>query len=363
MDTSDPEITFDDQGFCNHCRDYYIRANSELLLDSDRDTKFQDIISKIKRDGKDNEYDCVVGISGGIDSAMVAHIAKTNGLRPLVIHMDNGWNSELAVANIEKMLKKLELDLYTHVIDWEAFRDIHLAFLKASVANSEVPTDHAILASICRIASQRGIKYILSGSNIVTEAILPDSWHRSHEAQDWKYIKAIHKRFGTRSLENYPFFTPWKFAYWFFVKRLKFVSILNYFAYDKQAAIEMLKEKYDWVYYGGKHYESIYTRFFQAYILPQKFKIDKRRAHLSTLICSEQITRNKALEQMDLDLYSPEKLREDKEFVLKKFELSGSEFEDIMSQPIRSYKDFPASNFLLYKMPSLLRFVKQFVKP
>lgn len=331
MDTSDPDITFDEQGISNHYYEYQSLASRLLLPPEEREKELAKILDSIKTSGKGSEYDCVLGLSGGVDSSYMAYLAVSWGLRPLVIHFDNGWNSELAVGNIESIVKKLNLELETFVIDWEEFKDIQIAFLKASVPNVEVPTDHAIKASLFKIASERGIKFVLSGSNVVTEGILPKAW--GHQADDLRSLRAIHKRFGKKRLANFPQLGILKYAYYYYGKGIRTVRLLNYIDYNKKKAVETLEKELGWRNYGGKHYESVFTQFFQAYYLPTKFNIDKRRAHLSTLICSGQITRDEALEELRKPLYTPDLLEEHRTYVLKKLGFSAAEWEAIMRTP------------------------------
>jgi len=358
MDTSDPDIVFDESGLCNHCKRYFEKEKRELYLDDAGQQRLEKLVATMKAKARDTEYDCIIGVSGGVDSTMVAYLAKKKlGLRPLAVHLDNGWNSELAVNNVERALKMLDIDLYTYVLDWEEFRDLQLSFLKASVTNCEIPTDHAINALLYRIASEKKISYILSGSNVLSEGIyLPPTW--GYDAKDWKHIKAVHKRFGSIKLNTFPHINAGMFLYLTFIKGIKFIPLLNYFEYVKDEAKGLLERELGWRDYGGKHYESIYTRFYQAYILPRKFNIDKRRVHLSTLICSKQITREQALEALEEELYEPDKLVEDREFVIKKLGLTDDEFNAIMSQPIKSYRDYPSNYLFLKKWPFLLKWAR-----
>lgn len=358
MDTSDPYITFDEHGRCSHCRLYASRATSELHYDKSGQALLTQIVDRIKSAGAGKTYDCIIGMSGGVDSTYVAYVVKQLGLRPLAVHLDNGWNSETAVRNVERALNTLGIDLFTHVINWEEFKDLQLSFLKASVANVEIPTDHAITAILFRIASQQGIRYIIGGSNIVTEGILPRAWGYDH--RDWRHIKALHRRFGTVKLRTYPHYTLAHMAYYIFLKHIKFIPILNYVNYNKAEAIKILEQKLGWEYYGGKHYESIFTKFFQAHILPEKFKFDKRRAHLSTLINSEQITRAQALVELAKPLYTPEALRNDLEYVTKKFGLTPKEFEEVMKSPPKDYSAYPSNDWVFTGLPRALRIVKKF---
>lgn len=353
MDTTDPDIEFDKNGRCNHCRAYEEEYKNYIRTDEKGQEEFQKLITEIKEYGKNKDYDCVMGLSGGVDSSYVAYQSKQLGLRPLAIHFDNNWNAELAVKNIENIVKKLGIDLITYVIDWEEFKDLQLSFLKASVVDIEVLTDHAIMAALFKTAKERKIKYILSGANIVTEVIMPKAW--AHAKWDIKNIKAIQKRFGKKEIKNFPVAGYLKQAKYKLIDRIKFIQILNYLPYIKKDVKALLERELKWRDYGGKHYESIFTRFYQGYILPKKFNIDKRKAHLSTLICSGQITREEALEEMKKEIYPREMLKEDKEYVLKKFGLSKQEFEEIMSLPIKAHEDYPSNKPLYERLLKIKR--------
>lgn len=360
MDTSASEITLDEKGICNFCHYYDERAGKDMHYDEAGKKKLSSIAEKIKEEGKAKKYDCLIGVSGGVDSTTVAYWTKKLGLKPLAVHFDNGWNSELSVSNIENTLKVLGIDLETYVVDWEEFRELQLSFLRASVANCEIPTDHAILTVLYRTAAKYGIKYIITGSNITTEAIMPESW--GYDPKDLKHIKAIHREFGKIPLNSYPQLGLIGWLYYTFIKRIKYFAILNYIPYRKKDAKELLRKELGWRDYGGKHYESIYTRFFQGYILPKKFGIDKRRAHLSTLVCSGQITRNEALREMEDSPYLDEKMvDDDKEYVIKKLGLTHEEFNRIMTSPVKSYRDYPNSYFLSKKLDFLVRLVKKII--
>ncbi len=349
MDTSDPEISFDDSGNCSHCTDYMRRAEAQHLGSTEREIRLANIVSLIKQAGKGRDYDCIIGVSGGVDSTYVAYTVKKLGLRPLAVHLDNGWDSALAVKNIERIVQKLKVDLYTHVLDWDEFKDLQLAFLKASTPDSEIPTDHAIHAVLLQQAHQHGLQYIIGGSNMATEGIMPLAW--SQGIRDWKYISSVHARFGSHPLRSFPHFTISDLLYYHAIKRLKFVYILNFLPYVKSDAMRTIQEELGWVYYGGKHYESVYTRFFQAYILPRKFGFDKRRGHLSTLICSGQLTREEALRELEREICPEELLSEDRQFVIKKLGITEVEFEAIMAAPQRRFVDFPSYENSLFFGP------------
>jgi len=352
MDTTDPDITFDEHGVCNHCHTYD-RMVREYVVDGDAGLhKIEKIVENIRQDGKEKQYDCVIGVSGGVDSTYVAYVVKKYGLRPLAVHLDNGWDSELAVKNIEETLKRLSIDLYTEVLDWEEFRDLQVAFLKASTPDSEIPSDHAINAILGSIAEKIGVKYIIIGTNVRTESHLPSAWSQGH--QDWKYIREVHKRFGKRPLKSFPHFGF--LTYYLRMVTQKRVEILNYIGYNKKEALHVLQEELGWRYYGGKHYESIYTRFYQGYILPEKFGYDKRRSHLSSLICSGEIVRAQALEELKIPTYSPSKQEEDREYVVKKLGFTEEEFTAIMRAQKKTYWDYPSYGHLM-RHPVVQKFV------
>ena len=339
MDTTDPDIAFDENGVCNHCRQYDALAKRYLFAPDEGKQKLDLLVKTIKEKGAGKEYDCVIGVSGGVDSTYLAYVVKELGLRPLAVHLDNGWNSELAVHNIEKVLNTLGIDLSTYVIDWEEFRDLQLSFLKASTPDGEVPSDHAIVAVLYEVANRIGCKYIILGTNVMTESVLPLKWAYGHA--DYTYIKKVHARFGSRKLKTYPHYGLLKLFYSRFIRGIKLVPILNYLPYNKKEAMELLQNKLGWVYYGGKHYESIYTRFYQAFILPKKFNIDKRKAHLSSLIDSGQLSREQALEELRLDTAPPDKLKDDRYYVIKKLGITENEFDELMNLPVKTFFVYP----------------------
>ena len=361
MDTSDKEISFDHNGKCNHCRNLELRLNNEIISDEEpRKNKLIQLINKIKKDGEGKEFDCLCGISGGIDSMYVLYMIKKFGLRPLAIHLDNGWNSELAVNNIEKVLKKLDVPLFTYVIDWEEFRDLQLAFIKSSIANIEIPTDHAIGAIMFQMASKNNIRHIITGSNLSSEGIMPSSW--MYDPTDLKFIKHINKIFGLRKLNSFPKNSLLNYFYYLFIKKIKWITILNYLNYDKNKAKNLLIEGFGWKDYSGKHYESIFTRFFQAYYLPKKFNIDKRRAHFSSLICSKQMTRDESLELISQPICDQKLLKQDYDFFIKKFNLSATEFEELMDRPNQTHRNYPSHHYLFENNDLFMKLVKKIVK-
>lgn len=359
MDESDPDIIFDVSGVCSHCARYDQVSRARLIPLDDRENKLLVLLNEIKSSGKGKPYDCVIGISGGVDSTYVAWLLKKHGLRPLAVHLDNGWNSELAVSNIQKTLDKLGIDLHTHVINWGEFRDLQVSFLKASTPDGEVPTDHAIFALLYEMASKYGLKHVITGTNVVTEAILPEKWGYGYF--DWRYVKDVHSRFGTSRLSTYPHFSMMKLAYYVFFRKIRMVSILNYVDYNKAEAMRVLQDELGWVYYGGKHYESIYTRFYQAYILPRKFSIDKRKAHYSNLICSGQMTREQALEMMDEPVYPENLLIEDRAYVIKKLQMSEQEFEGIMNAPTLTFESYRTNHNVFERAKKLVNATRKYI--
>jgi N-acetyl sugar amidotransferase len=357
---NDPEIIFNQVGICNHCDTYDSVVKANILNPSERDKKL-DLFLKSIKEKKNGKYDCIIGLSGGTDSSYVAYLTKQLGLSPLAVHFDNGWNSELSVRNIEKILNKLDIDLYTYVVDWQEFRDLQRSYIKASVVDIEAITDHAITAILHKVAREFNIKFIMPGSSIVTEGILPSNW--IHNKADVANIKDIHQKHGEVNLKTFPFLgIP---AKWFYKKFLDIHSfrILDYVDYNKVLAQEILKKELNWVDYGGKHYESLFTKFYQGYILPQKFNIDKRRSHLSTLICAGQMSRTEALRELDSPPYDNKELALEKKFVLKKLGFSTDEFNEIMKSPRKSHLDYKSIMHVLNKgslyKQKFLRFYKK----
>lgn len=341
MDTSDPEITFDDTGLCSHCQRYdsMVRDIVARADRGERQSELDAIVAQIKERGRGHDYDCIMGLSGGVDSSYVAYTAKRLGLRPLAVHFDSGWNSELAVNNIENIVKKLGIDLHTHVVDWEEMRDLQLAFFKASVANCDIPTDHAFPAILYREAARNGIKYILSGSNYATEFILPSAW--GYQSGDLRHLRDIHNRFGLHKLREYPTIGFFQQYIWYpYVRGIRTVKPLNYLPYNKFEAKKTIIRELDWRDYGGKHYESVFTRFFQGYYLPVKFGYDKRRAHLSSLINAGQVTREEALTELGHPTYDPKLQADDKAFVAKKLGVSVAELDEIFLLPNKDYTEY-----------------------
>jgi N-acetyl sugar amidotransferase len=350
---ADPDIFFDENGVSNYHHEYKEAEKNGVLTGEAGKKKLDDLVKVIKEAGTGKTYDCLIGLSGGVDSTYVAYLVNKLGLRPLAVHLDNGWNSELAVKNIENIITKLGIDLFTLVINWEEFKDIQLAYLRASVVDIEVVSDHAIFATMYKLAKEKDIGYIISGTNIVTEYIMPQSW--LYQKMDFANLKDIHNKYGKVKLKTYPTFDFKKYVYYSALLKLSPISILNYVPYNKKEIKEIIKKELDWRDYGGKHYESVFTKFYQAYILPEKFKIDKRKAHLSTLICAGQMTREEALLELEQPLYNAKELQSDIEYVIKKFGLTQAEFDEIMRLPVRKHQDFKSDRNLKEGYMNLLR--------
>ena len=354
MDTSDPNVVFDSNGVCNHC----LRYDAHLALvgsDANRREKLNDIVRTLKDAGKGKDYDCIMGLSGGVDSSYLAHYAvKVLGLRPLIVHVDSGWNSELAVSNIENICKRLNIDLHTLVIDWEEMRDLQRAFFRSGVPNLDVPQDHAFGAAMVGEAKKYGIKHVLNGGNMQTESILPSAW--GYDASDPGSLKAIHKRFGSIRLKTYPIRSDFnRFVFDPYVFGMKVHRPLEYIDYNKFDAKKLLMEELGWRDYGGKHFESRFTKFFQAHYLPTKFGYDKRKAHLASLVVSGQMSRADALAELEQPLYDPKELEQDIEYFCKKLDITREEYDRVMAEQPRTHRDYPNREKLYARLRTATR--------
>lgn len=339
MDTTDPEITFDEIGVCNHCRSFDNEISKRWFPNEEGRQILARTIEKIKKDGSGQEYDCILGLSGGVDSSYLALKIKDFGLKPLVVHVDAGWNSELAVYNIEQIVKYCNYDLHTHVMDWEEIKDLQLAYFKAGVSNQDVPQDHAFFASMYHFAIKNKIKYIISGGNIATESILPFSW--LHSAMDSVNLRAIHKKFGEKPLKQFKIINIFQYYIFYpFFYKMKTVRPLNFMEYNKRDALEYLKKTIGYKEYGRKHGESLFTKFYQNYYLPENFGYDKRRPHMSSLILSGQLSRDEALLELEKPLYDPRELKEDMAYVSRKLSVSPDDFSKIINGEKHIYSDF-----------------------
>jgi len=341
MDTSDPKITFDARGWCDYCNNYHENILPHWHPDARGEAELAPLIDRILSDGRGRDHDCIIGVSGGVDSSYVTYIAKEKfGLRPLVFHVDAGWNSQQAVNNIERLVDGLGLDLHTEVIDWLEMKDLQLAFFKAQVPHIDTPQDHAFFAALYNFAAKNGFKYVLTGANYSTECVRePLEWH--YHASDLRQLLDIHRRFGTRPLKTFPLADIFKFKlYYRFVKGMRVVKPLNHVRYLKEEAIEELVSKFGWQRYAHKHYESRFTRFYEGYWLPTKFGYDKRRAHFSSLILTKQMTREEALKRIAEPAYTSETVAQDFEYVATKLGLSVAELQDLMRGENKTYRDY-----------------------
>jgi N-acetyl sugar amidotransferase len=333
IDNTVPGIIFDENGICQFCKihDELERNNS---LDETSNLKLNQLANKISITGKGKKYDCIVGVSGGRDSTYTLLNTVKLGLRPLVVHFDNGWNTDIAVQNIRNACKILNVDLYTHVADWEEFKDLQRAFLKASVSDAEVPTDWVIFSVLFKVAAKEKVKYIIHGHSFRTEGTTPLTW----TYMDGRYVRDVHRKFGSGKTKSFPIMGLLEYMYYTFIKRIRQERILYFIPYDEKKVMELITREVGWKDYGGKHHESKYTAFFQAYILTRKFNIDKRKLHYSALIRSGQLTRELALAKVQIDPYSGgEGLLE---YCLKKLDLTKVEFEQIMNEQPKSFMDF-----------------------
>lgn len=338
----DPYITFNKEGVSNYFEKAAARYPDYVFSEKESEERQERMAETIRKAGKGRDYDCLLGLSGGVDSSYVAYWAKKYDLRPLAVHFDNGWNSEIAVRNIKNIVEKLDIDLLTYVVDWDEFVDLQRSFFKSSVVDVEMITDNSHKAVTVEVAKKYKIPYNLHGGNFRTENMGPKTW--SWNKQDVLNIKDIQKKFGTRKIKSYKYISDFK---WEFIRRtglgLKVVQPLNNVNYRKFDAMEILKKEVGWEYYGGKHYESVFTKFYQAYYLPEKFNIDKRKVHLSSLILNEEITREDALIELQQPLYTESDLRKDKAYVLKKLGFSFEEWDNIMETPPRLHTDYDSN--------------------
>jgi len=296
-----------------------------------------------------------------VDSSYLAYIAKREGLRPLVVHTDAGWNSDIAVRNIENIVNKCGFDLFTVVIDWDEMADLQRAFLRAGVPNQDIPQDHVIFSAFYGIAVKHRIKWILNGSNYACESILPEAW--GYDAMDVRHIRAIHRKFGEHPLATLPLMSRLKYGIEYtWLRGLKVARPLNYLNYNKAEVMNLLKQEFDWQYYGGKHFESRWTRFFQGWWLPTKFGYDKRLAHLSSLIISGQISREEALKEMETECYTLQMMEEDRELILKKLDMSQDEWKKVINSPVHNHDEYAQSSFfpklLIFGLNTIRRILK-----
>jgi N-acetyl sugar amidotransferase len=341
MDTSDPNITFDAASRCDHCANYYSNILPNWHTDERGEREILRQVEQIKRAGARSSHDCLLGVSGGVDSSYMAYLAKEKfGLRPLLFHIDAGWNSQQAVNNIEKIVEGLGLDLHTEVVDWLEMKDLQLAYFKAQVPDLDTPQDHAFVAALYNFAAKHGFKYILNGGNFSTECVRePLIWH--YHASDLRQLKDIHRRFGTRPLKTFPLSNIFTYKiYYRYVNGLRVVRPLNYVPYFKEEAMQLLVDRFGWQRYAHKHYESRFTRFYEGYWMPVKFGYDIRRVHFSSLILTGQMSREDALAKIAKPAYDPDTIAEDFEYIATKLDITVEELQALLKGPNKSFRDY-----------------------
>ncbi len=358
MDTTDSKITFDENGVCDFCNGYYKKILPKWKVDEDSEKELMRIADNIRKEGKGKQYDCILGMSGGVDSSYLAYVVKEKmRLRPLLYTVDTGWNLNVAVENIEKIVKALDLDLYTEVVSWDEMKDLQLSFLKAQVPYQDIIQDHAIFAGLYNYAVKNGFKYVLSGANNATESIRPPvEWVYTN---DLTFIKAVHKRYGKLKLKDFPMCGMLKYRiYYAYFKGMKRFAPLDYINYNKAKAEKELNEKFGWQSYENKHYENVFTRFYEGYYLPKKFGYDKRKCYFSNEILTGVMTRDEALSKLNEAPYPESLAMEDMRYISNKLGISAEELESMInSEEKRSYKDFKNSNWLLQFLTDFAKFI------
>lgn len=357
MDTTDSMITFDDKGVCDHCNTFFTKILPNWHTDESGRQELEKTVQKIKQDGVGKDFDCIIGMSGGVDSSYLTYLAKKElGLRPLVFHVDAGWNSQEAVNNIEKLVDKLELDLYTEVIDWEEMRDLQLAYFKSGVPHIDSPQDNAFFATMYKFAEQHNVKYILTGANLSTECIRnPLEW--MYYQSDSIQLRDIHRQFGTRPLNNYPTTSILRHkVYLPYVKGIKVIRPLNYFPYIKEDAIKLLMDEFGWQPYPQKHFESRFTKFYEGYWLPKKFGYDTRKVQYSSLIVTKQMTREEALEKLKTPPLDEATISQELEYVATKLRISVEELQSYLDAPNKTYKDYKSQESIYLLGAKVMKF-------
>ncbi|CRQ60079.1 N-acetyl sugar amidotransferase [Pseudomonas aeruginosa] len=349
MDTSDPHIHFDQQGVCEYCQNFDEAIKPNWHTDKHGEAELKRLAEVIKRDGKGRDFDCIIGLSGGLDSSYVSYVAKEKmGLRPLLFHVDAGWNTDQAVGNIEKLVDGLGLDLYTEVINWEEMKDLQVAFLKSQISDQDLPQDAAFFSALYKFARAHKIKYVLTGGNFSTECCRePEEWG-GYPGIDKRLFKDIHKRFGTRTLKTFPIVDILAYKiYYRYVLGMQVIRPLNLLPYVKKDAEETLQRLYGWQSFQHKHHESRFTRFYEDYWLPRKFGYEKRRAHFSSLIMIGQMTREEALERISKPEMDENFLHSEFEYVANKLDLSIEDLQFIFDGENKTFHDYKNKHFMI----------------
>jgi N-acetyl sugar amidotransferase len=358
MDTSDSRITFDENGVCDHCRDFYANVKPNWHTDERGRAELEKIVAKIKEDGKKRDFDCILGMSGGVDSSYLLHLAVTElGLRPLVFHVDGGWNSELAVNNIQVMIDKLGLDLFTEVINWEEMKDFQLAFFKSGLPHIDIPQDHAFVATLYKFAEKYDIRYILNGGNISTECVR-NPMEFLYYGTDMVHLKDIRSKFSTNKMETYPFSHVLKHKFYLrYIKGVQVVKPLNYMPYFKEDALKLLADTYGWKPYPQKHFESRFTKFYEGYWLPERFGFDTRRVQFSSLILTGQMTREEAIEKMKVPAYNPVTIEDEFNYIATKLGITSEELHGYFNMPKKFYWDYKNMESMFNMGAKVLKFL------
>ena len=359
MDTTDSKIFFDEKGICDHCNSFYNSILPFWNTDAKGEKELWTIINKIKKAGKGKEFDCLMGMSGGIDSSYLLYVVKEKfGLRPLVFHVDAGWNSQVAVNNIERLVDKLGLDLYTHVVDWEEMKDLQLSFFKSGVPHIDVPQDHSFFATMYDFASKYKIKYILTGGNYSTECVRnPIEW--MYYQSDSLQLKDIHRQFGQKPLNSYKVTSIlWHKIYLPYFKGIKVIRPLDYVPYNKEEAMQFLVDEFGWQKYPQKHFESRFTKFYESYWLKEKFGFDTRRVQYSSLILTGQMTRGEALKKLTEPSYDLDTINHDFEYVATKLGISIEELQEYMDAPNKTYQDYKSQEKIYEYGAKIMRFLR-----
>jgi len=357
LDSNIPDISFNDEGICNYCVQHD-EFEKQFPQGIEGKAKLQLLVDEMKKKGKNHKYDCIVGVSGGADSTYALYQTVQNGLRPLAMLFDNGWNSEIAVSNIKSATDKLGVDLETYVVDWEEFKSILISFLNASVPDADVPTDIGIKSTLYQTAVENKIDYIVTGGNFRTEGKIPRKW----SYMDGRYIQKVHKQFSGNNLNYYPNLTLFDYLYYIFFKKIKVIGILNYINYNKSKIKDIISNELGWRDYGGKHYESIFTRFNQTQMRYKKFGYDMRLIEYAALVRSGQKQRDKAIEELKKPPYDEEQLEHDVNYVIKKLGISGEEFKRIYKLPPKTFLDYPTYYPMINSFRPVVNFISRFVK-
>ena len=344
MDTSDPNITFDDQGICDHCNGFHAHVAPKWHPNETGRQMFARTVDEIRQSGKGKPFDCIIGLSGGLDSSFLLHLVVTEfQLRPLVFHVDGGWNTDIAVNNIQVLVEKLGLELFTEVINWEEMKDFQLAYFKSGVPHIDTPQDHAFVATLYHFANNHGIKYILNGGNIATECVR-NPLEFLYYGTDMRQLRDIQKRFCTVDLKTYPFSDIlFHKVYLRYIRGLKVVKPLDWMPYTKVMARETLSREYSWKPYPQKHFESRFTKFYEGYWLPERFGFDTRRVQFSSLILTGQMTREDALSQLEHPAYDPKTIGHEFDYIAKKLGIASEELRGYFEMPLKTYRDYDNS--------------------